>query len=94
MYRTHIENNTYSAHTHTHTHTHTHNNALRSHALTLSHKLEGNTWLGAVPELDAFDFQFLAVEADKAPSKAKEWAWLGVLRVVHEVHLREARGQR
>jgi hypothetical protein len=34
---------------------------------------------------------YLAVEFDKAPIKAKEFARLRILRVVHEVKLREAR---
>ena len=65
----------------------------RSHALTLSHELVGSTWHGAAHELRGLDFQFLAVEFDQAPIKAKEFAWLGVVRVVHEVKLRMARGR-
>jgi hypothetical protein len=71
----------------------------RSHALTLSHELVhfhdtvGSAWHGAAHELRGKDFQFLAVEFDLAPIKAKEFAWLGVVLVVHEVKLRMARGR-
>jgi len=62
-----------------------------SHALTLSHELvDYDTQVLA--RIDHHT-QVLADKIERAPIKAKEFAWLSVVRFVHEVHLRDARSR-